>query len=121
MEIGSYTNSYFNSEISGNVIDLCPVGALTSKPYAFKTRSWELKVEESIDCTDNFGSNILVNYKDQEILRIQPKINNKINQTLITDRIRFSYDSLNSNRINKLVKRSNFLKINADISFLFFK
>lgn len=119
MEIGSYTNSYFNSEISGNVIDLCPVGALTSKPYAFKTRSWELKVEESIDCTDNFGSNILVNYKDQEILRIQPKINKNINQTLITDRIRFSYDSLNYNRIKNVVKRSNVLKIKSDITFCF--
>jgi len=119
MEIGSYTNSYFNSEISGNVIDLCPVGALTSKPYAFKTRSWELKVEESIDCTDNFGSNILINFKDNNILRIQPKINKNINQTLITDRIRFSYDSLNYNRINQTLKRSNVLKINADIIFFF--
>lgn len=119
MEIGSYTNSYFNSEISGNVIDLCPVGALTSKPYAFKTRSWELKVEETIDCTDNFGSNILVNYKDKEILRIQPKINKNINQTLITDRIRFSYDSLNYNRIEKVFKRSNVLRVKADIIFCF--
>jgi len=119
MEIGSYTTSFFNSEVSGNVIDLCPVGALTSKPYAFKTRSWELKVEETVDCTDNFGSNILVNYKDNEILRIQPKINKHINQTLITDRIRFSYDSLNSNRINKLIKKSKVLKINSDISLLF--
>lgn len=119
MEIGAYTSSYFNSEISGNVIDLCPVGALTSKPYAFKTRSWELKVEESIDCTDSFGSNVLVNYKDNEIFRIQPKINKNINQTLITDRIRFSYDSLNYNRINNVVKKSNFLKINANINFYF--
>lgn len=119
MEIGSYVNSYFNSEISGNVIDLCPVGALTSKPYAFKTRAWELKVEESIDCTDNFGSNILINYKDSEVLRIQPKINKYVNQTLITDRIRFSYDSLNSNRITSIMKKSNFVKVNADISFLF--
>ena len=64
----------FDSEISGNVIDLCPVGALTSKPYAFKARPWELRSNESIDLTDSTGSNTYVNFKETEVVRIFLKI-----------------------------------------------
>ena len=100
-EIGNYVSNFFYSEISGNVIDLCPVGALTSKPYAFQTRPWELKSIESIDLTDGLGSNIYINFKGSDIFRILPKSNKSLNGNIISDKIRFSYDSLKKNRINK--------------------
>jgi len=99
-EIGSYVKSFFSSEISGNVIDLCPVGALTSKPYAFQSRPWELKSIESIDLTDGLGSNIYINFKGLDIFRILPKNNVNLNANIISDKIRFSYDSLKKQRIN---------------------
>ena len=98
-EIGSYIDSFFSSEISGNVIDLCPVGALTSKPYAFQSRPWELKSIESIDLTDGLGSNIYVNFKGSDIFRILPKSNKNLNGNIISDKARFSYDSLKIQRI----------------------
>lgn len=103
-EIGNYVSKMFKSEISGNVIDLCPVGALTSKPYAFKSRPWELKLTESIDLTDSAGSNIYVNFKESEIFRILPKPCSSINESIISDKARFSYDALKNNRIEKLFK-----------------
>ena len=105
-EIGGYISRIFNSEISGNVIDLCPVGALTSKPYAFKARPWELRSNESVDLTDSTGSNIYVNFKESEILRILPKSNSEINENLISDKARFSYDSLKSQRLQKIFEKS---------------
>nr|NP_066412.1 NADH dehydrogenase subunit 11 [Ochromonas danica]AAG18378.1 NADH dehydrogenase subunit 11 [Ochromonas danica] len=98
-EIGSYVIKLFDSEISGNVIDLCPVGALTSKPYAFKSRPWELKVSDSIDVTDSIGSNIYVNYKENNIIRILPKSNSEINDIIISDKARFCYDGNTYSRI----------------------
>ena len=106
-EIGGYISSMFNSEISGNVIDLCPVGALTSKPYAFKARPWEIRVNESVDLTDSTGSNIYVNFKESEIIRILPKSNLEINETIISDKARFSYDAVKSQRLLKTFKNSN--------------
>ena len=106
-EIGGYISSMFNSEISGNVIDLCPVGALTSKPYAFKARPWEIRVNESVDLTDSTGSNIYVNFKESEIIRILPKSNLEINETIISDKARFSYDAVKSQRLLKIFKNSN--------------
>ena len=108
-EIGGYINSNFNSEISGNVIDLCPVGALTSKPYAFKARPWELKSIESIDLTDSLGSNLYINYKETEIMRILPKVNNSLNDSIISDKARFSYDSQMHNRLTKIFKLNSSL------------
>ena len=105
-EIGRYTIKNFSSEISGNVIDLCPVGALTSKPYAFKARPWELKVNETIDLTDSSGSNIYVNFKETEIMRVLPKNNTEINQTLISDKARFSYDAIKNCRLQKIFVQS---------------
>jgi len=105
-EIGSYTIKTFASEISGNVIDLCPVGALTSKPYAFKARPWELKINETVDLTDSSGSNIYVNFKETEIMRILPKNNTEINQSLISDKARFSYDSIKNHRLQKIFIQS---------------
>jgi len=121
-EIGSYVSKMFGSEISGNVIDLCPVGALTSKPYAFKARPWELRMNESIDTTDSMGSSIYVNFKESEIVRIIPKSNSEINENIISDKARFSYDSIKTNRIKNLfeynIKDLNFKKTNW---FSFFK
>ena len=105
-EISSYDLQPFLSELSGNVVDLCPVGALTLKPYAFKTRPWELKIAESIDLTDSFGSNIFIHYKNLEVFRILPKINTKLNGTLISDKARFFYDSLVYNRLLEPLKSS---------------
>ncbi len=114
-EIGAYVSKMFKSEISGNVIDLCPVGALTSKPYAFKARPWELRLTESIDITDSLGSNIYVNFKETEILRVLPKSNNDLNSSIISDKARFSYDANHNNRINDLFeyssKKNSFQKI----------
>jgi NADH-quinone oxidoreductase chain G len=104
-EIGGYISEIFNSEISGNVIDLCPVGALTSKPYAFKARPWEIRSHESIDLTDSTGSNIYVNFKESEIVRILPKNNSEINDSIISDKARFSYDYLKSNRLQKIFEK----------------
>jgi len=109
-EIGSYTVKSFNSEISGNVIDLCPVGALTSKPYAFKARPWEARISESLDITDSTGSNIYVNFKESEIIRVLPKINNQINLNLISDKTRFSYDNNSFNRLISLKDNHDSLK-----------
>ncbi len=105
-EIGSYTTKTFASEISGNVIDLCPVGALTSKPYTFKARPWELKITETIDVTDSSGSNIYVNFKETEIMRVLPKNNIEINDNIISDKARFSYDAIKNQRLQKLFKQS---------------
>jgi NADH dehydrogenase/NADH:ubiquinone oxidoreductase subunit G len=116
-EIGANISKLFESQLSGNVIDLCPVGALTSKPFSFKARPWELSVYETIDLTDSLGSNIQVNHKDLEILRILPKSNPKINANLISDKARFSYDANKKNRVldifinNKVSHWQEFMEI----------
>lgn len=115
-EIGSYVESSFISEISGNIIDLCPVGALTSKNYAFKSRPWELRSQETIDCTDSFGSHIIVNFKETEILRIQPKIFKNLNDSLISDKIRFLSDGVLKNRIQQIFKKEENKKIFKNLS-----
>lgn len=98
-EIGSYISKSLTSELSGNIIDLCPVGALTSKPYAFKARPWELVSTESLDIFDSCGSNILVQTKGNEIMRVLPRKNDFINENWITDQIRFGYDSFKKQRL----------------------
>jgi NADH-quinone oxidoreductase subunit G len=114
MEIASYLEKTLTSELSGNIIDLCPVGALTSKPYAFKARSWELEKTESIDVMDAMGSNIRVDSSGLEVMRILPRLNEEINEEWISDKARFSYDGLKVQRLdvpyirknNELVKAS---------------
>ena len=101
MEIGPYLNLLHQSELSGNVIDLCPVGALTSKAYASEERPWELKVVESVDSCDSLGSNIYTCSKESNIIRILPKINYELNDNLISDKTRFSFDGLYNNRLLK--------------------
>lgn len=114
MEITSYLEKTLTSELSGNIIDLCPVGALTSKPYAFHARSWELEKTESIDVMDAIGSNIRIDSRGMEVMRILPKLNEDINEEWISDKARFSYDGLKVQRLdvpyikegNKLVSAS---------------
>ena len=110
-EITSYLEKTIDSELSGNVIDLCPVGALTSKPYAFVARPWELKKTNSIDVFDAVGSNIRLDSKGDKILRVLPRINENINEEWISDKTRFAYDGLNHQRIDRYYIRNNEGKI----------
>ncbi len=110
-EITSYLEKTIDSELSGNVIDLCPVGALTSKPYAFVARPWELKKTNSIDVFDAVGSNIRLDSKGDKILRVLPRINEEINEEWISDKTRFAYDGLHHQRIDRFYIRDN----NGDI------
>ena len=112
MEITTYLEQSMTSELSANVIDLCPVGALTSKPYAFEARPWELKKTESIDVMDAVGSNIRVDTYGWEVKRVLPRLNNEINEEWISDKTRYACDGLSKQRLdipyikkdNKLVK-----------------
>jgi NADH dehydrogenase (ubiquinone) Fe-S protein 1 len=99
MQIGMYVEKTMNSELSGNIIDLCPVGALTSKPYAFQARPWELKNTESVDVLDAVGSNIRVDSRGVLVMRIQPRTNDDVNEEWISDKTRFAYDGLRQQRL----------------------
>jgi len=98
-EIGTYTSNIFKSNIIGNIIDLCPVGALTSHLYAFKARPWELKINESIDLTDGLGLSIFISVKESNIIRVLPKKNNEMRNSFISDKARFSFDAVSNLRI----------------------
>ena len=100
MEIGAYVDKVFDSEVSGNVIDLCPVGALLSKPYSFTARPWELRHVESIDVSDGIGSNIRVDVRGRDVMRILPRINDLVNEEWISDKARFLYDGLTKQRLD---------------------
>lgn len=80
MQVGTYIEKMFMSELSGNVIDLCPVGALTSKPYSFTARPWEIRKVDSIDVLDALGCNIIVSTRTGEVMRIMPRVNEEINE-----------------------------------------
>lgn len=107
MEITSYLEKSLTSELSGNIIDLCPVGALTSKPYAFKARSWELNKTESIDVMDAVGSNIRLDSRGLEVMRILPRLNEEINEEWISDKTRFCYDGLKIQRLDQAYIKEN--------------
>lgn len=100
-EIGTYVEKLMVSELSGNVVDLCPVGALTSKPYAFTARSWELKGTESIDVSDGLGANIRVDSRGSEVMRILPRLNEDVNEEWLSDKGRYQYDGLKRQRLDK--------------------
>ena len=100
MQITTYLEQSVQSELSGNVIDLCPVGALTSKPYVFEARPWELKKTESIDVMDSIGSNIRVDTYGWEVKRILPIINEDINEEWISDKTRYACDGLLNQRLD---------------------
>ena len=111
MEITTYLEKSMESELSANVIDLCPVGALTSKPYAFEARPWELKKTESVDVMDAVGSNIRVDTYNWEVKRILPRLNNEINEEWISDKTRYSCDGLLKQRLDvPYIKKNNKLQ-----------
>ena len=101
VEITTYLGAAVTSELSANVIDLCPVGALTSKPYAFEARPWELKKTESIDVMDAFGSWIRVDARASAVLRVLPRNNDDINEEWISDKTRYAVDGLSRQRLDR--------------------
>ncbi len=100
-EISTYIEQAIDSELSGNLIDLCPVGALTSKPYAFKARPWELKSTESIDVLDAVGSNIRIDSRGNAVMRILPRLNEEVNEEWISDKTRYACDGLQRQRLDR--------------------
>jgi NADH-quinone oxidoreductase subunit G len=107
MEIGTYIERALTSELSGNIIDLCPVGALTSKPYAFVARPWELVKTPSVDALDAVGSNIRIDARGPEVLRVLPDLNEAVNEEWISDKTRFAIDGLLHRRLDRpYVRRS---------------
>jgi len=107
MEITTYLENALTSELQGNVIDLCPVGALTSKPYAFTARPWELRKTETIDAMDALGANIRVDARGGEVMRLMPRNNDEVNEEWISDKTRFIWDGLRSQRLDQPYVREN--------------
>ena len=106
-EITSYLNMTLDSNLQGNIIDLCPVGALTSKPYAFTARPWELTKTESIDVMDALGSNIRIDTKGREVMRIVPRNHDGVNEEWLSDKSRFIWDGLRRQRLDTPYIREN--------------
>jgi NADH-quinone oxidoreductase, chain G len=106
-EITTYLEQAMTSEMQGNVIDLCPVGALTSKPFAFTARPWELNKTESIDVMDAVGSAIRVDSRGREVMRIMPRVNEQVNEEWISDKTRFIWDGLRTQRLDRPYVRRN--------------
>ncbi|MDE2228828.1 MAG: NADH-quinone oxidoreductase subunit G, partial [Alphaproteobacteria bacterium] len=107
MEIGTYIERTLTSELSANIVDLCPVGALTAKPYAFVARPWELIKTESVDVLDAVGSNIRVDARGGQVLRVLPRLNEAINEEWISDKTRFALDGLTRRRLDVPYVRKN--------------
>jgi NADH-quinone oxidoreductase subunit G len=107
MQVGTYVEKALSSELSGNIIDLCPVGALTSKPYAFTARAWELRNTDSVDVLDAVGANIRVDARGAEVLRILPRNNDEVNEEWLGDKSRFAVDGLKRRRLDRPWLRRN--------------
>src|SRR5688572_28070749 len=118
-EITTYLESGMTSELQGNVIDLCPLGALTSKPFAFTARPWELTKTESIDVMDAVGSAIRVDSRGREVMRIMPRVNDQVNEEWISDKTRFIWDGLRSQRLDRPYVRKGSKLVAADWSEAF--
>jgi NADH-quinone oxidoreductase subunit G len=101
MEVGTYVERALTTELSGNLIDICPVGALTSKPYAFVARPWELKKVDSVDVLDAIGTNIRIDSRGPEVLRILPRLNEDVNEEWLADKSRFALDGLKRRRLDR--------------------
>uniref|UniRef100_A0A0N4ZPZ0 NADH-ubiquinone oxidoreductase 75 kDa subunit, mitochondrial n=1 Tax=Parastrongyloides trichosuri TaxID=131310 RepID=A0A0N4ZPZ0_PARTI len=101
LQIGTYVEKLLATELSGNVIDLCPVGALTSRPYSFMARPWETRKTESIDVMDSLGSNIVITHRTGEVFRIIPRMNDDVNEEWISDKTRFAVDGLKRQRLTQ--------------------
>ncbi|MDX2095523.1 MAG: NADH-quinone oxidoreductase subunit NuoG [Alphaproteobacteria bacterium] len=114
MEITSYLARALTSELSGNIIDLCPVGALTSKPYAFNARPWELSKTESIDVLDAVGSNIRIDARGEVVLRILPRLNEEVNEEWLADKARFACDGLKTQRLDRPYVRKDGKLVEVD-------
>ncbi|MEG3618051.1 NADH-quinone oxidoreductase subunit NuoG [Magnetovibrio sp. PR-2] len=119
LEIGTYVGNTIKSELSGNMIDLCPVGALTNLPYAYKARSWELKKTESIDVLDGLGAAIRVDARGGEVLRVIPRLNDDVNEEWLGDKSRFACDGLNRQRLDRpyVKKDGKLTPVNWDDAF----
>ncbi len=100
MEITTWIEAALTSELQGNIIDLCPVGALNSKPFEYKARTWELKKTESVDVLDAVGCNIRIDSRGNEVMRVLPRLNEDVNEEWISDKTRFSYDGLKKRRLD---------------------
>ncbi|MBM3556330.1 MAG: NADH-quinone oxidoreductase subunit G [Alphaproteobacteria bacterium] len=100
-EIGTYVEAAIASELSGNLVDVCPVGALTSKPYAFKARPWELRKTESVDVLDAVGSNIRIDARGNEVMRVLPRLHEDVNEEWINDKTRHAVDGLRRQRLDR--------------------
>jgi NADH-quinone oxidoreductase subunit G len=111
VEITSYLEAAMTSELQGNIIDLCPVGALTSKPYEFKARPWELTKTESIDVMDAVGSAIRIDSRSNEVMRVMPRLNEAVNEEWISDKARFIFDGLKTQRLDR-----PYLRVNGKLS-----
>ena len=107
MEITTYLEHALTSELSANVVDLCPVGALTFRPFAYTARPWELKKTESVDVMDAVGSNIRVDARGAEVMRILPRLNDDVNEEWISDKTRFVWDGLKTQRLDTPYVREN--------------
>src|SRR6201995_3801613 len=107
MEITTYLESALSSELQGNLVDICPVGALTSKPYAFAARPWELGKTQSVDVMDGVGSAIRVDTRGREVMRILPRINEAVNEEWISDKTRHIVDGLRTQRLDRPYIREN--------------
>src|SRR5947208_14436991 len=101
MEITTYVEKSLSSELSANIIDLCPVGALTSKPYAYIARPWELAKTESVDVLDAVGSNIRVDSRGAQVMRVLPRLNDDVNEEWLNDKSRFAADGLSRRRLDR--------------------
>jgi hypothetical protein len=111
VEITTYLGSAVTSELSGNVIDLCPVGALTSKPYAFNARPWELKKTETVDVMDAMGAAIRVDSRGAQVLRALPRVNEDINEEWLSDKSRYAVDGLSRQRLDRRPDAHKFREI----------
>ncbi len=114
MEITTYVERALGSEMSANIVDLCPVGALTSKPYAFVARPWELRKTELIDVLDAVGSNIRIDARGAQVLRVLPRLNEDVNEEWISDKTRFAHDGLTRRRLDRPYLRRGGKLVEAD-------
>jgi NADH-quinone oxidoreductase subunit G len=114
MEITTYVEKGLSSELSANIIDICPVGALTSKPYAYIARPWELAKTESIDVLDAVGSNIRVDARGAQVMRVLPRLNEDVNEEWLNDKSRFAADGLSRRRLDRPLLRRNGKLVEVD-------
>src|ERR687885_754148 len=114
MEIGTYVERTLTSELSANIVDLCPVGALTSKPYAFISRPWELRKTLSVDVLDAVGSNIRIDSRGPTVMRVLPRVNEAVNEEWISDKTRFAVDGLTKRRLDRPYIRRDGKLVEAD-------